>query len=632
MPRESTTRTLVELAELDWEFAELSKPLAEGRKSPPRIEKLTWHPARVPGCFLLDLMEAGLLGDPFCAQGEDASRVLEGKDWIYRAAFDGDPPLTALTNGNGQLTLVFDGLDTFASVWLNGRLLGETDNMFIPWEFDVSRVVRKGSNELLVGFSSVVRRGRDLEKKHGVLGSGFCTERVYVRKAQCQFGWDWGPRIVSAGIWRPGRVSFVPSPHIEDFCVRTLRLNGNAADVEISGTLSCPLRGGAVRFEILDGHDLLTDKIVAPSGRSFKMQWRIRPVEAWWPWALGVPKLYRVRATLLGGGEPLHAVEKAVGFRTICLDQKKDRYGESFCFKVNGKSFFARGANWIPPDVFPVRVSRGDYDHLLSRAVMANMDMLRIWGGGFYESEDFYQACDRLGLLVWQDFMFACAEYPETPAFRSQIRREAESVIGRLRHHPCVALWCGNNENEWGHLEGWFSPREKLPGRSVYEKILPDVCRRLDPSRPCWQSSPFGDPDDPNGEKEGDRHNWYVWSQWQPYENYRNDQGRFLSEFGFQSLASPDLWKSLSSGAPHSALAPQLAAHQKQPDGDGRLWRYLVEYLRLPRDFEDYCFLTQLNQAEAMRIGIEHWRRRWPQTAGALLWQLDDCWPAISWS
>ena len=627
-----TMPAMIHFTDLDWEFAELRKPLASGRKSPPTGPKLNWLPASVPGCFHLDLMSAGLFGDPFCAEGEAASSALEGKDWIYRTTFDGEALRSALDQAEGQLTLVFEGLDTFASIWLNGKFLGETDNMFIPWEFDVTRFVRHKSNELLVTFASAVRRGRRLEQKHGVLGAGFSAERSYVRKAQCHFGWDWGPRIVSAGIWRPGRICFAPTPRIEDFGVQTLRLIGDAADVEISGCVSNSLKNHKLRFEIRDGDDLVADRVIALEGRSFKILWRMSHIRAWWPWSLGVPKLYRVRATLLRDGEPLHSTERAVGFRTISIEQKKDRSGKSFCFKVNGKPFFARGANWIPPDVFPARVSREDQEHLLSRAVAANMDMLRVWGGGYYESEEFYQTCDRLGLLVWQDFMFACAEYPETRSFRSQIRREAESVVRRLRHHPCIAIWCGNNENEWGHLEGWFSSREKLPGRSVYEKILPDVCRRLDPSRPYWQSSPFGDAADPNGEKQGDRHNWLVWSQWQPYENYRNDKGRFVSEFGFQSLASPDLWKLLSAGEPQSVLAPELAAHQKQPDGDGRLWRYLVEYLRLPRDFEDYCFLTQLNQAEAMRVGIEHWRRRWPQTAGALLWQMNDCWPAISWS
>jgi len=358
---------------------------------------------------------------------------------------------------------------------------------------------------------------------------------------------------------------------------------------------------------------------------------KITAPRLWWPSGYGEQPLYDLTASVRSGRNELDSMRKRFGIRSVKLVQKDDEEGETFIFEINGVPIFCKGANWIPADSFLPRVTREDYEDLLSLAVGANMNMLRIWGGGIYESEDFFELCDEKGIMIWQDFMFACAEYPEEKWFWEKVEKEAEKVVKRLRNHPSIVLWCGNNENQWGHFGGWWGKKKKFYGETIYDKILPEVCARLDPSRPYWPGSPYGGAD-PNSEAEGDRHNWNVWSSWQDYSMYQRDKGRFISEFGFQAPPTMDTIESFTEENDRWPQSEVMEHHNKMVEGTERLYRFLAGHFKVPEDFEGYVLLTQINQGEALKTGIEHWRRRKFMTSGALFWQLNDCWPVSSWS
>jgi beta-mannosidase len=357
----------------------------------------------------------------------------------------------------------------------------------------------------------------------------------------------------------------------------------------------------------------------------------VEDAKLWWPNGLGEQALYSLEVVVAKDGTALDRRQMRVGLRKIEVVRERDEEGESFYFKVNGVPIFCKGANWVPADSFLPQVMRGRYDQLLSRAREAHMNMLRVWGGGVYEGEDFYELCDEKGLLIWQDFMFACAEYPEEGWFFEAIRKEAEEVVKRLRNHPCLALWCGNNENDWGVKANWFGKKDKFYGQTIYHQILPEICGRLDPSTFYWPSSPYGG-DDPNSQGEGDRHSWDVWSGLRDYGEYLRDNGRFVSEFGFQSMPS---MATIMKCTPPSERYPQskvMEHHNKQEGGPERLAFFLAHHFKVPGDLRTFAYLTQVNQGEAMKAGVMHWRRRKFRSAGALIWQLDDCWPVASWS
>ena len=605
----------------EWQFAEASEA-RDGR----------WATGRVPGCVQLDLMALGKLPDPFYRMDEHYAHELEDKEWVYRKEFD-------FEGGKYHAAeLVFMGLDTFADIYINGHYLGRAQDMFIPYRYDVTDKLVVGKNIIEVRFASPINEIKAMERNSPVrLASSSESARPYVRKAQYSYGWDWGPRIAQVGIWRPVYLELIEDAKIEHPFFFTREIKNGKASVSVRAEVQRHVDGElSARVEVAyEGENVASCTVpVKPErgGEGIDAFFSIDSPRLWYPNGVGEQPLYEIKITLLKEGRAIDEKSFRSGIRTVRLLQQKDDQGTSFIFEINGVKVFAKGANWIPADNLLPRLTPEDYDEYIRLARDANMNMLRIWGGGIYEDEAFYEACDRYGIMIWHDFMYACAEYPDQfEWFRDLARKEAVSVVKALRNHPSIVLWCGNNENNWGFHSWWKVGDPEFLGNYIYKQILPGVCAELDPSRPYWVSSPYGG-EDPNSEAEGDRHAWNVWSGWIDYGQYVHDTGRFLSEFGFQAM--PDWRTVLSFTAPEDRhiLSPVMLAHNKMVEGMERLVRFLVGRIGFPRDLKSFVYLTQLNQAEAIKTGVEHWRSRKFATAGTIYWQLNDCWPVASWS
>ncbi|HHV61518.1 MAG TPA: glycoside hydrolase family 2 protein [Firmicutes bacterium] len=614
-----------------WEFTEAGKD--------------NWETGTVPGCVQLDLMALGKLPDPFYRMNEHYARELEDKEWVYRKKFDLEGFDFEAGRGDYNMAeLVFMGLDTLADVYLNGEYLGRAENMFIPHRYNVTGKLAAGRNMIEVRFASPIREIKAMERNSPVRLSSTCeTARPYVRKAQYSYGWDWGPRLAQVGIWRPVYLELIKDARIEHPFFFTREIRDGKAYVSIQAEVRRYVEGElSARVDVAYEGETVASCVVpvrpVKTGEGIEASLTIDSPRLWYPNGLGDQPLYEIKITLSkregNGEEVVDETSFRSGIRTVRLLQERDGEGTSFIFEINGTRVFAKGANWIPADNLLPRLTREDYEEYIRLAREANMNMLRIWGGGIYEDEAFYEACDRQGIMVWQDFMYACAEYPDQfEWFRKLAREEAVGVVKALRNHPSIVLWCGNNENNWGFHSWWKVGDPEFLGNYIYKQVLPRICAEYDPSRPYWVSSPYGGEDpDPNSEREGDRHAWDVWSRWLDYEQYQQDRGRFLSEFGFQAM--PDLKTVLSYTAPEDrhVLSPVMLAHNKMPEGMERLIRFLVGRIGFPRDLRSFVYLTQFNQAEAVKTGVEHWRSRKFATAGTLYWQFNDCWPVASWS
>jgi beta-mannosidase len=603
--------------------------------------KEEWLPGAVPGGVHLDLMEVGRIADPFVGDEELRVQWVAERDWEYRREF----VVEAAVPGDGHTTLVFDGLDTLAEISLNGELLGQADNMFRTWRWDVTGRLRPSANELSVVFRSAVRRGADLEAvRHLDSVSNQLPGAPYLRKAPCHFGWDWGPRLPNIGFWQGVRLESWSGARLGDVLVSQSVEDGPAAisvraTAERSSTQTQELEA-VLRVEHPNGRVDLARAFMPVDRSIVDLSIEVTEPELWWPNGLGSQPLYRVEVELVAGGRTLDARTLQIGLRTLALRREPDGWGNSFTFVVNGVPVFAKGSNWIPADSFPARVTPGQLEALLVAAAQTNHNMIRIWGGGYYEIEAFYDLCDRLGILVWQDFMFACSVYPLTDtAFLENLEAEVREQVRRLRHRACLALWCGNNEMERGWtIWGWSQP-ENEDLREAYLRFfsgtLPAWVAAEDPATPYWPSSPSsGRPlEEPIGGARGDEHEWVVWHGLAPFSAYGHETYRFVSEFGFESL--PAL-ATVATFAPDQADwnlgSPVMDHHQRCPAGNARILYYLAQQYRLPRDFDGLIYLSQILQAEAMRVGVEHWRRERGRCGGALYWQLNDCWPVSSWS
>ena len=593
----------------------------------------TWHPARVPGCVHLDLMSVGLIPDPFYRDNELRVQWVEKEDWEYRKELK----IPAAISSKAHIELVALGLDTFATIFLNGQKVAEADNMFRVWRFDLKPFLRAGLNDLLIRFDSPVRRAQALESG---LPYKLPGGSPHVRKAPYHFGWDWGPRLVTSGIWRPLSIEAWEGPRLgeveitQEFVDRNKFLLRTKTEV-----LTDRGQEVAVKASIQGKKPFTQSETIRlkPGSNLNVKSFNIINPDLWWPAGMGPQNLITVRIDLYQRGRLLDSTKKRIGFRTLTLEQKDDEWGKSFEFVVNGVPFFAKGGNWIPADSFPPRVSRLKYESLLRDCVAANMNMIRVWGGGIYESPDFYDLCDELGLVVWQDFMFACAMFPGDEAFLRNVEAEAESVIRELRHRPSLALWCGNNECE----EGWFfwGWKEQLPSsvwtdyEKIFHQILPRLVERLDPGRAYWPSSPHSQTvGDPRSELSGDMHYWGIWHGQEPFSEYRKKFHRFYSEFGFQSFPRLETVEMFTLPQDRNISSPVMEQHQKHPEGNRLILLYLLDHYRLPKDFASLLWVSQVLQAEGMKTAVEHFRTQMPRTMGALYWQLDDCWPVASWS
>ncbi|PWK16408.1 beta-mannosidase [Tumebacillus permanentifrigoris] len=621
-----------------------------------------WLPAAVPGDVHSTLIEKRIIDDPFVGHNDLKCQWVEAKVWWYRTEFSFDASGWA----GEALELTFEGLDTFATVYLNGVELGSTANMFIAHTFDVTREVRDGRNIIAVKFDPIDPHVRD--KQH-TQWSGYSAERIWTRKCQSNFGWDWGPRIVTAGIWKDVYLTTRHAAKIESVFAKTTSLQAGLAilDVEVAVESFAEMQHAVleVRLQAADGivhtsarplhpYRETTNRVDRPylgSASLHRMTLEIPDPHLWWTHDLGDPHLYRLDVIVSGEQGVVDRVAQQVGIRTIEVEQV-DQDGQSvFAFVLNGIKLFAKGANWIPIDNMIGAVPDTRYVHLIELAKRGNMNMLRIWGGGIYEKDVFYDECDRQGILIWQDFMFACALYPDfNRNFMENVREEIVQVVKRLRNRACLALWCGNNEIDWVYEVFTANGEVTTPfyGQKIFHDLMPKLLRDLDPTRFYWPSSPYGG-NDHNAAEAGDRHNWQVWHgnieprrfgeiQQQDYsiegvsfKNFKKDLSRFVSEFGMHAAADRyTLQQNIPDGQFYWGSAEMSYRNKDYHHQKGIL---LMEgYTGIPQDIEQYLFFSMLTQAEGLKYGIEHYRRNKPLTSGTLFWQLNDCWPGTSWS
>ncbi|MEV6165633.1 glycoside hydrolase family 2 protein [Streptomyces sp. NPDC052052] len=580
-------------------------------------------PAEVPGCVHTDLLAAEVIPDPFLALNESEVRWIGHREWTYLTDVSHD-------SGHERTDLVFEGVDTAARITFAGQEIGRTRNMHRTYRFDVTGL----TGRLEVHFASAYDEAETVRSRTGDRPNVYPEPSQYIRKMACNFGWDWGPTLVTAGIWRPVRLEHWSTARLAS--VRPLvtvgRHTGNVeVRLEVERTA-----GGADRNLLARATVAGREAEVRFEGDQAVLHLTVERPELWWPRGYGGQHLYDLDITLLDEAGPLDSWHRRIGFRTVELDRTADEHGTGFTLVVNGERIFARGVNWIPDDAFPSRITPERYRTRLGQAADANVDLVRIWGGGIYEDEAFYDACDELGLMVWQDFLFACSAYPEEQPLRGEVEAEARDNVVRLMPHASLVLWNGNNENLWGFRDwGWES---ELAGDSwgegYYLGLLPRIVAELDPTRPYTAGSPWSGSWDhhPNDPAHGTFHSWEVWNR-QDYAEYRADVPRFVAEFGWQA---PPTMTTLHRALPGEDLAPDspgMVHHQKAEDGNGKLDRGVARHFALPTgDFDRWHYLTQVVQARAVAAGIEHWRSHWPVCAGTVVWQLNDCWPVSSWS
>ena len=618
-----------------------------------------WLPAAVPGSVHTDFLAAGQIPDPLYRDNELRQQWIGKADWDYETTFTVTPEMLRRTN----LELLFKGLDTYADVTLNEAAILHTDNMFREWRVSVKPQLRAGENRLHIHFRSPLNEVASLPAKYGfplyatndeqamaVVGDKGPPLSPYTRKAPYQYGWDWGPRFVTAGIWQPVQLEAWDDARISDFHVVQRSLSDETAQlgfvVEYDGAAALRNPAATLLIEALGpdgkpvGPRLEQAVMIHSSQQEIRAEMRLGKPQRWFPAGYGAQPLYTFTARLVQGGRPLDAARKRVGLRTLEVRRERDQYGKSFEFVVNGIPVFAKGANWIPADIFPARVTNARYRQLLQSAKDCNMNMVRVWGGGIYENDYFYDTCDELGLLVWQDFMFACTFYPGNPEFMDNVRQEATYQVRRLRDHPSLAIWVGNNENEvaW---QDWNIPSIIGPAHQkevwgdylrLFNDVLPAVLRAHDPSRLYWPSSPSANYEDLAGrQSSGDMHYWAVWAGTDPLSAYEKQVPRFMSEYGFQSFPELKSVQQFAAPADYDIASPVMREHQRSQAGNPRLLEYLRRDFREPKDFPTFLYVSQVLQAHAIKIAAEHLRRNRPRVMGSMYWQLDDCWGAASW-
>ncbi len=594
-----------------------------------------WIPASIPGETHSALIAAGKIPDPYQGMNELDVQWVGREDWIYERSFEVEKDLLE----EERIFLSCECLDTIADVFLNGRKVGSADNMFVRWRFDVRRFLHLGKNTLRIAFTSAekaaIREAKTLpypvpHTAHAVQS----PHRNLIRKAQCHSGWDWGPCLMVAGItgaisleaWSDVRIdyAYTEQKHAKDKCVVRVFAECEA------------VRAGEYEMTASIGAARVSRKVKLGTGanRPF-LDVTVPSPKLWWPNGHGEPFLYEMTVSIGG-----HSISRRIGLRTLKLINRADRAGLSMTFRVNGVDVFCKGANWIPMDALPQRETRERLTHLLDSARRAHMNMLRVWGGGRYESDDFYSLCDQRGIMVWQDMMFSCAMYPSTPRFLENVEREIRHQVKRLRDHPCIALWCGNNEDV-GALT-WFPESRKNRDRYLvdYDRLNEGVIGRVvdecDPTRTFWPSSPSAGRNDYSDnwhdDRRGDMHFWSVWHEGKPFSAYSSVSPRFCSEFGYQSFPSPRTIRGYAAQDDLNATSPVLEHHQRSPRGNSIITEMFTRYFRVPEGFESFVYLSQVQQVLAIKTAVEYWRSLRPLCMGTLYWQLNDNWPVCSWS
>jgi beta-mannosidase len=605
-----------------------------------------WLPAQVPGDVHLDLLRNKLIPPPFYRDDEQKLQWIQDAGWEYRSTIHVTQELLQHQN----VELVFEGLDTVAEVSLNGHKLLSTDNMFREWRVDAKPYLHQGDNQLLVAFPSATKAADAAAATDKWRAETQTAARTYVRKAAYEYGWDWGPTFVTSGIWKPVKLEAWDKARISNLYIRQADVSASVAhltaELEITASVSSTATVAL---------DMLT-----PEGRKTRMSQRLTlgtginhvvfPLEIanpalWYPAGYGAHPIYHFHATASDGATVLDETTAETGLRSIELRRTVDQWGRSFEFVVNGIPVFAKGADVIPFDSFPNRVTGEQMHHILQSAIDANMNMVRVWGGGYYETDEFYGLCDELGLMVWQDFMFGNDWQPGTYAFKQNVAQEIEYQVRRLRNHPSIVLWCGNNETEiswdWDRMKAITEHLSAETRRHMWQDyltlfsgVIPHVVKRLNPETPYWPSSPSADYEDvSDAYQSGDMHDWSVWHGRAPFHVYEEHFPRFMSEYGFQSFPEMQTIKAFSQPEDRGSIfTPVMLGHQKNDEGNSIIHDYMLRYYGEPKDFSSFLYASQVLQAEGVKVGAEHLRRMRPRSMGSLYWQLNDCWPVASWS
>jgi beta-mannosidase len=617
-----------------------------------QADKDEWLPASVPGCVHTDLLKNGKIEDPFYRLNEHNLQWIDKVNWEYKTIFTIDET----TLNRNRIALDFKGLDTYAEVFVNGTQVLSADNMFREWMVDVKSQLIAGPNELRILFRSPVAEGL---KKYDANGFAFPVPpndlaeigqvegkkavSVFTRKAGYHFGWDWGPRLVSSGLWRPVYLTIWDDARIDNLQIKQNAVNEKEATFTAIFEIDAPKPGEALltiendSLELTKGTVQLTEGV----GR-YSIDFKIANPKLWWTNGLGAPNLYNLKGKVTVGSRSTEKTER-IGIRTLELVREKDKKGTSFYFKLNGVPVFMKGANYIPNDIFPARVSDEMYQNVIRTSKLSNFNMLRVWGGGIYEYDKFYDLCDENGILVWQDFMFACAMFPGDEAFLNNVKAEATDNIKRLRNHPSIAMWCGNNEI----LAAWFgwgwAKAEEAKSKANAEKmwkaytdifhhVLPDAVAANDPDRFYWDSSPASGMGIPADLVNGDEHYWGVWWGKEPFKNYATHIARFMSEYGFQSFPEMKTVKKYATPGDFDIFSEVMKSHQRSSIGNGTIEYYMLQDYKKPKDFESFLYVNHVLQAEGIKFAVEGHRRAAPYCMGSLYWQINDCWPVASWS
>jgi beta-mannosidase len=611
----------------NWKFKLAESSYSTESISNQKIKPEKWFTATVPGTIHTDLLSNNLIKDPFYSDNELKLNWINKCDWIYQTEFD-------FKNDNmNNVDMVFEGLDTICEIYLNNVKLGDTDNMFLSHRYDVKKILKSSDNLLKLIFRSPLNYTSEQEEKYGKLPVALNSSRVYIRKAQYSFGWDWGPSFPTSGIWRNVYLEEYADLRIENVTFHITKLNDDLAEVdvvtEINGNQSNNL---SIHISISNGQNIYEKKITIGNSTKFNTIFEIKNPKLWWPNGEGEQNLYSLSAKIIDNNKfVLDEINKNVGIRKLELILTEEGKS-SFKFRINNRDIYCHGVNWIPADSFLPRITKEKYSELLSFAKQANINIVRVWGGGVYEDDEFYSLCDKFGLLVWQDFMFACGSYPEHESFIKNVKKEIVQNVLRLQHHPSLALWCGNNENEWIWYQEQKTSYKKMPGYKIYHFILPEILNEIDPGRPYWPSSPFGNEEDPNSFYSGNNHQWDLWSRWIDYNSVVNDKSLFVTEFGFQGPANKSTFEKYLPVKNRKIQDKVFEFHNKQVEGSERLIRFLAGQLPINTNWSDFIYLAQLNQAFALKTCLEYWKFQSTKTNGSIIWQLNDCWPVTSWS
>lgn len=619
----------------DWTFCQVGDTL--------------WSDAKVPGTIHQDLLNHNRIPNPFYGMNEEAVQWVENEDWMYRTSF----VVTEEQLNRDAAVLELDGLDTYADVFLNGALILRSDNMFVGHKVPVKSVLRKGENRLLIRFRSAVKEALPQWETNGFdypADNDHSSKRVsiYTRKAPYSYGWDWGIRLATCGIWRPVRLVFSDVARIEDYYVHQASVSASKADVdnrlEITNVTSQPVSAllkVAYHYTANDTKEVQKQIELRPGENTVSLPVMIDNPHLWMPNGWGEPSLYKFTASVSVDGVEVASQERQVGLRSIRVVMEDDEHGKSFYFEVNGHPMFAKGANFIPDDALLPNVTPERYKRILEDVKAANMNMLRVWGGGIYEDDKFYYEADRNGILIWQDFLFACTTYPHDPLFLKRVEAEAEYNIKRLRGHASLAMWCGNNEiyegvRYWGWKNKYTAEAFAEMNRGydvLFRQLLPDMVKRFDSDRFYMHGSPYeANWGRPESWKIADSHNWGTWYGRKPFESFDSEIPRFMSEYGFQAFPEMKTIRTFAEEKDFELESPVMNAHQKATIGNALIKQTMGLYYKVPAKFEDLVYVGLVLQGHGMRHGIEAHRRNRPYCMGSLFWQLNDSWPVVSWS